>query len=73
LTIVTDGSAETRESARVRGQENNEIESKEGETKVGRYFVPATDIHETDTQLSVLVEMPGVDKGNIDMKLEKIR
>ncbi len=52
-------------------QEKKELESQEEETKVGRYFVPATDIHETETQLLVNVEMPGVDKDNIDIKLEK--
>lgn len=52
-------------------QEKKELEKKEEETKIGRFFVPFTDIHETNDALTVTMEMPGVDKQNIDINLEK--
>lgn len=52
-------------------QEKKELESKEEETKTGRFFVPFTDIHETNDALTVTMEMPGVDKKHIDINLEK--
>ncbi len=52
-------------------QQKKELESREETTKTGRYFVPFTDIHETADALTVTMEMPGVDKQNIDINLEK--
>jgi len=51
--------------------EKKQLESKEEETKVGRFYMPSTDIHETNDALIVTMEMPGVDKKNIDIKLDK--
>ena len=39
-------------------------------TKTERQFLPAVDIFETDEAVTVLAEMPGVDKGGVDINLE---
>ena len=39
-------------------------------TKAGRQFLPAVDIFETDEAVTVLAEMPGVEKTGVDIKLE---
>lgn len=39
-------------------------------TKTERQFLPAVDIFETDDAVTVLAEMPGVDKGGVDINLE---
>ena len=44
--------------------------SKEEKTVPGRYYVPYTDIHETDDALTVVMEMPGVEKKDINVALE---
>lgn len=36
----------------------------------GRYFVPTADIFETDEALTVIMEMPGVEKNNVSIALE---
>ena len=50
--------------------EKKELVSKEEKTVPGRYYVPYTDIHETDEALTVVMEMPGVEKTKIDVSLE---
>lgn len=40
-------------------------------TKTGKVFVPAVDIYETEKEIVVLADMPGVDEKNIDITLEK--
>lgn len=51
-------------------QEKKELVSK-GETTVpARYYVPNTDIHETADALIVAMEVPGVDRSSIDVKVE---
>lgn len=39
-------------------------------TVAGKYFVPLTDIIETEKSLVVYMDMPGVKKENINVKLE---
>ena len=51
-------------------REKKELVSKDEKTVPGRYYVPYADIHETDTALTVLMEMPGVRKDNLDVSLE---
>jgi HSP20 family protein len=43
---------------------------KEEKTVPGRYYIPYTDIHETDEALTVVMEMPGVEKKDINVSLE---
>jgi len=51
-------------------QQKREVESKQEATIPARVFVPATDIFETDEALTVSLEMPGVDKDKVDVKVE---
>jgi HSP20 family molecular chaperone IbpA len=51
-------------------QEKKELVSKGETTTPARYYVPQTDIHETETALIVTMEVPGVDRGSIDVKVE---
>jgi HSP20 family protein len=58
------------QSQAMQPQEKKELISK-GETTVPvRYFVPATDIFETEDALTVVMEVPGVDREAIDINLE---
>ncbi len=50
--------------------EKKELESTEEQTVPGKFYVPYTDIHETDGGLVVTMEMPGVEKGSVDVQLE---
>lgn len=51
-------------------QEKKELVSKGEKTSPARYYVPTTDIHETADALVVTMEVPGVDRGSIDAKVE---
>jgi HSP20 family molecular chaperone IbpA len=51
-------------------REKKELTSKEEKTVPGRFYVPYADIYETDEALTVLLEMPGVEKKDIDIRLE---
>ena len=51
-------------------QEKRELEKKEESTIPARAFVPTTDIFETEQALTVVMEMPGVDKANLEIKIE---
>jgi len=59
--------AEGREMA---VREKKEVAAKEEKTIPGRYFVPAADIYEMEEALAVVLEMPGVEKKDIDVALE---
>jgi HSP20 family molecular chaperone IbpA len=52
-------------------QQKRELaETKEEATIPARTYLPATDIYETDEALRVILEMPGVEKGNVDVRVE---
>jgi HSP20 family protein len=51
-------------------QQKKEAVTKGEKTVPARYYVPSTDIYETDDALQVVMEVPGVDRKNIDVKLE---
>lgn len=51
-------------------QRKREVEKKQETTIPTRVFVPATDIFETDQALTVVMEMPGVDKANVEINIE---
>ena len=51
-------------------QQKREVESKQEATIPARVFLPQTDIFETDQALTVVLEMPGVDKDKVDVKVE---
>jgi HSP20 family molecular chaperone IbpA len=51
-------------------REKQELAQQEEKTVPGRYYVPATDIFETDEALTLLLEMPGVSKDNLEIQIE---
>jgi HSP20 family protein len=51
-------------------REKKELVSKEEKTVPGRYYVPYADIYETDQSLAVVMEMPGVERKDINVALE---
>ena len=51
-------------------RDKKELVSKEEKTVPGRYYVPYADIYETDDALSVVMEMPGVEKKDLNVALE---
>jgi HSP20 family protein len=52
-------------------QEKKELTAPEERTEAGKFFSPYTDIHETADAVLVSMEVPGVDKSAIDIRLEK--
>ena len=48
-------------------QQKREVERKQETTIPARAFLPATDIFETDQSLTVVLEMPGVNKDSVDV------
>jgi len=54
-------------------QEKKELKTKGEKTVPARYYVPNTDIRETEDALEVVMEVPGVDRKDIDVKLEEDR
>jgi HSP20 family protein len=51
-------------------QKKRELENKEESTIPARQFVPVADIYEADHDLTVILEMPGVEKANVDIRVE---
>ncbi len=49
----------------------HEVETKEEKTVPGRFYAPDTDIVETDAALILTMDMPGVSKDQVNVKLEK--
>lgn len=53
-------------------QEKQEQVPEKGEkTTECRYYIPQTDVHETADALFVAMDMPGVQKKNVEIRLEK--
>jgi HSP20 family protein len=51
-------------------REKKELIGKDEKTVPGRYYVPSADIYETDDALAVVMEMPGVEKKDLNIALE---
>jgi HSP20 family protein len=51
-------------------QQKRELEKREEATTPARVFVPNADIYETNHALTVILEMPGVEKNNVDVRVE---
>jgi HSP20 family protein len=60
--------ASTKQELQV--QQKREVDKKEEQTVPARTFLPTTDIYETEDSLTVVMEMPGVQKDNIDVAVE---
>jgi HSP20 family protein len=50
-------------------QKKREQESRDEATVPARIFVPTADIYETADALNVILEMPGVEKSNVDIQV----
>ena len=52
--------------------DKKELAPETGEfTREGTYFTPAVDIYETEKELVVLVDMPGVNSENVEIELKE--
>ena len=51
-------------------QQKRELEKAQEATRPMRAFLPNTDIFETEDALTLVLEMPGVDRENIDLNVE---
>ena len=53
-------------------QQKREVEKRQETTVPARAFLPAADIYETPNELKVILEMPGVDKSNVDVRVDTV-
>ena len=51
-------------------QEKKELVSKGEKTVPARYYMPNTDIYETEDALKLVMEVPGVDRKDVEIRLE---
>ena len=52
-------------------REKEEIKKSDGEpTKAGVYYSPTVDIYETEDAITLLADLPGVDKDGLDINVE---
>jgi HSP20 family protein len=51
-------------------QQKRELEKKEETTIPARVFLPTADIYETKDALNVVLEMPGVEKSSVEVRVE---
>jgi HSP20 family molecular chaperone IbpA len=51
-------------------QKKREMEKKEESTIPARVFLPNADIYETQDDLKVVLEMPGIEKDNVEINIE---
>ena len=51
-------------------REKQELAGREEKTTPGRFYVPDTDIFETDEALTLMLEVPGVSKNSVDIQIE---
>jgi HSP20 family molecular chaperone IbpA len=51
-------------------QEKREVDKQQESTIPARTFVPTTDIFETEPALTLVLEMPGVDKSHVNVSIE---
>jgi HSP20 family protein len=68
----TDGAMEDMMAAsqELSVRDKKELVSKEEKTVPGRYYIPYADIHETDDALTVVMEVPGVERKDVNVALE---
>ena len=51
-------------------QKKREVDKKEETTIPARVFLPNADIYETPNELKVVLEMPGIEKKNVEINLK---
>ena len=54
-------------------QQKKELESREEKTLAGKFYVPDTDVFENDNAITMTMEIPGVNKEDVEIKLEQRR
>ncbi|MGZ5148288.1 MAG: Hsp20/alpha crystallin family protein [Burkholderiales bacterium] len=54
----------------LQAQKKREVETKEEATIPARVFLPNADIYETTNELKVVLEMPGIEKSQVDVRVE---
>jgi HSP20 family molecular chaperone IbpA len=52
-------------------REKRELAAKEERTVPGRFYVPQTDVYETQDALTVVMEVPGVDRKDVEVELKE--
>jgi len=52
-------------------REKQELAAKEERTVPGRFYVPQTDVYETEDALMVVMEVPGVDRKDLEIELKE--
>lgn len=52
-------------------KEKTEVTTPAEQTKPGLVFTPAVDIFETDTEITLLADMPGVSAGDLNIDLDE--
>ena len=57
-------------AAQLQVQQKREVDKAHEPTTPMRAFLPTTDIFETEDALTVVLEMPGVDRDNVDVNVE---
>lgn len=59
------------DSQEVQVQRKREVDRAEESTRPTRAFMPSADIFETEEALTVVLEMPGVSRDNVDINVEE--
>ena len=59
------------ESKALQAKEKAEVTTPAEQTKPGLVFTPAVDIFETDKEITLLADMPGVKAGNLNIDLSE--
>src|SRR5688500_2624623 len=65
---MTEGAMADQQELSVR--EKREVAAKEERTVPGRFYVPHTDVYETEDALTVVMEMPGVGREDVGVELK---
>ena len=60
-------------SEELKTQAKRQIDERDQPTTQGKFYAPATDIYESEAELTVVMDMPGVGRDDVDITLEKGR
>ena len=63
-------SDQQRQQQELAVREKRELATKEEKTVPGRFFVPTTDVYETEEALTVVMEVPGVGREEVEIELK---
>ena len=71
-TGATEGAmAEQQQQQELAVREKRELTAKEERTVPGRFYVPPTDVWETEDALAVVLEVPGVARDAVEIELKE--